>query len=90
MTADTPAATRAALVAARIRALRTARGWTQAELARAVPEANLSGSQISKIESGRRTVDVDELAALAEALTTTLEHLVRAGIVCGTCGQEIT
>jgi len=83
-------ATRNELVAARLRALRTARGWTQTELSRALAGSptELTASQISKLEAGTRRIDLDELANLANALTTTVEHLVRPGQLCASCGQE--
>ena len=83
-------ATRNELVAARLRALRIARGWTQAELAKALigTPQNLTANQISKLEAGTRRIDLDELANLAAALTTTVEHLVRPGNLCDSCGQE--
>lgn len=85
------ATSRAALVAARIRRLRTARGWTLGQLADAISNTDtpLAVGQLSKVETLKRGLSIDELAAIAFALTTTPEHLMRAGQVCGECGQEL-
>jgi transcriptional regulator with XRE-family HTH domain len=65
-------------VAAVIRDLRRAHGWTQTELA-----ARLGVGQtfVSKVELGERRVDVVEAAALARVLGVTVgEMLRRAGV----------
>ncbi|MCK9914777.1 helix-turn-helix domain-containing protein [Microbacteriaceae bacterium K1510] len=48
-----------------MRALRTARGWSQEELA---GEVGLRQAQISEIESGRNNITIDNLHRLAVAL----------------------
>lgn len=60
----------------RVRAARKARGLTGTELGDLV---GLTKDKISKIESGKRRVDVSELAAIATALRTTVRSLL--GIV---------
>lgn len=57
-------------VAAAITARRQRRGWDQRYLAERVTEAGrpMSASVLGKIESGARRVDVDDLAAFADAL----------------------
>lgn len=52
-------------LARRVRALRTARGWSQEELA---DEVGLRQAQISEIESGRNNITIDNLYRLAVAL----------------------
>ncbi|TDC67603.1 helix-turn-helix domain-containing protein [Streptomyces hainanensis] len=61
------------LVRGRIRALRVAQGWSLDELA---GRANLSPSTLSRIETGRRRLALDQLTALARALDTSLDQLV--------------
>ncbi|MCL7380295.1 helix-turn-helix domain-containing protein [Streptomyces sp. 35G-GA-8] len=61
------------LVRKRIRALRVAQGWSLDELA---TRARLSPSTLSRIETGRRRLAVDQLVTLARALDTTLDQLV--------------
>lgn len=83
--------TRAQLVAARIRTMRTGRNLPLSEISLRVAECDirLSVGQLSRIELGQRKLDLDELTAIADALTTTPEHLMRAGELCPTCLQEI-
>jgi transcriptional regulator with XRE-family HTH domain len=61
------------LVRKRIRALRVAQGWSLDELA---TRARLSPSSLSRIETGRRRLALDQLVALARALDTPLDQLV--------------
>lgn len=56
----------------RIRALRTARGWTQSELA----GEHLSTGYVSRIESGTRRPTMKVLRELADRLGTTTEQLL--------------
>jgi transcriptional regulator with XRE-family HTH domain len=57
----------------RLRSLRTARGWTLDDLSR---RSNISASTISRIETGRRRLAIDNLADLARALDTTIDELL--------------
>jgi DNA-binding transcriptional LysR family regulator/DNA-binding Xre family transcriptional regulator len=57
----------------RIRALRQARGLTQAELAR---RTNMAASTLSRLESGARRLPVDRLAPLAAALDVSVADLI--------------
>lgn len=61
------------LVRKRIRALRVAQGLSLEELA---TRAYLSQSSLSRIETGRRRLALDQLVTLARALDTTLDQLV--------------
>ena len=61
-------------VGARIRAARLEAGMTGAELG--VAMGGLRKDQVSKIESGRRRVDVAELAGAAAALNTSMRALL--------------
>jgi transcriptional regulator with XRE-family HTH domain len=61
------------LVRKRIRALRVAQGLSLEELA---ARAHLSPSSLSRIESGRRRLALDQLVTLARALDTTIDQLV--------------
>ncbi|OLT18207.1 XRE family transcriptional regulator [Pseudonocardia sp. CNS-139] len=61
------------LVRKRIRALRVAQGLSLEDLA---SRAHLSQSSLSRIESGRRRLALDQLVTLARALDTTLDQLV--------------
>lgn len=58
---------------ARLRELRTARGWTLDRLARA---SGISASTISRIETGRRRLGLDQLVPLARALGHTVDELL--------------
>jgi transcriptional regulator with XRE-family HTH domain len=90
MTEPDTNSTRAQLVAARIRTRRVMRNWTLRNLAECVdPETELSIAKLSKIENGTRKISLDELAAIADALDTTPEHLMRPGAMCPTCRQEL-
>lgn len=62
--------------AERMKAIRTARGWSCQRL------ANLSGvprTAISKIEYGERGVPLGDAVALAEALEVPLADMIRPG-----------
>lgn len=61
------------VVRRRLRSLRTARGWTLDDLAR---RSNIGASTISRIETGRRRLALDNLADLAHALETTVDELL--------------
>ena len=63
----------AAGIGTRIVEARTARGLTGTQLGELV---GLRKDQISKIESGRRRVDISELPLLASALGVTVRHLL--------------
>ena len=56
----------------RIQALRAARGWSQAELAR---RAGVTRQLVGAVEAGRHTPNVSAALGLAEALATTVEAL---------------
>jgi transcriptional regulator with XRE-family HTH domain len=58
---------------ARLRELRTARGWTLEHLAR---ESGVSASTISRIETGHRRLGLDQLVPLARALGRSVDELV--------------
>jgi Zn-dependent peptidase ImmA (M78 family)/DNA-binding XRE family transcriptional regulator len=62
---SSPVANATALVGQRIRRARAALSWSQEELAHAVGR---NQATISNWESGRRSLDIDDLVALAEAL----------------------
>jgi transcriptional regulator with XRE-family HTH domain len=64
-----------ALVRQRIRGLRVARGWSLDELA---GRCLLSPSTLSRIETGHRRIALDQMAAIARALGTTLDQLVES------------
>jgi DNA-binding transcriptional LysR family regulator/DNA-binding Xre family transcriptional regulator len=57
----------------RLRALRLAKGMSQAELAR---RTNMTASTVSRLESGGRRLAVDHLAPLAAALEVTVGELI--------------
>lgn len=57
----------------RIRALRTARGWSLDELAR---RTLIGASTLSRIETGNRRIALDQLAPIARALQTTIDELL--------------
>ncbi|MEH1164043.1 XRE family transcriptional regulator [Micromonospora sp. CPCC 205539] len=63
------------LVRQRIRSLRSARGWSLDELA---SRCLLSPSTLSRIETGHRRIALDQMAAIARALGTTLDQLVES------------
>nr|WP_236647127.1 XRE family transcriptional regulator [Micromonospora acroterricola] len=61
------------VVRQRIRGLRQARGWSLDSLA---ARCHISPSTLSRIETGHRRIDLDQLVALARELGTTIDHLV--------------
>ena len=67
-----------AVVAARLREIRTAREMTQAALAKAMTSAGYEMHQttVAKIEAGSRPIRVNELAALASILEVRVTSLV--------------
>lgn len=62
-----------ALVRQRIRALRVARGWSLDDLA---GRCFFSAATLSRMETGRRRIGLDQLTAMARALDTSIDHLV--------------
>jgi transcriptional regulator with XRE-family HTH domain len=56
----------------RLRSLRLARGWSLDDLAR---RSFIGASTISRIETGKRRLALDQLVALARALDTTVDEL---------------
>ncbi|MFF3013631.1 helix-turn-helix domain-containing protein [Streptomyces sp. NPDC057939] len=64
-----------ATVRTRIRSLRKARGWSLDNLA---DRADISPSQLSRIETGHRRISLDQLSAIAEALGISLDQLVES------------
>ena len=63
------------MVRQRIRGLRVARGWSLDDLAR---RCSQSPSNLSRIETGHRRLALDQLAAIARALGTSLDQLVES------------
>ncbi|MFB4273736.1 MULTISPECIES: helix-turn-helix domain-containing protein [unclassified Nonomuraea] len=59
----------------RIRGLRLARGWSLDVLA---ARCHISPSNLSRIETGRRRIALDQLVPIARALDTTLDQLVES------------
>nr|WP_240197480.1 XRE family transcriptional regulator [Nonomuraea lactucae] len=64
-----------AVVRMRIRSLRKARGWSLDNLAE---RADISPSQLSRIETGHRRISLDQLTAIASALGKSLDQLVES------------
>ncbi len=62
-----------AVIRARIRGLRRARGWSLDSLA---ARCRLSASTLSRIETGHRRISVDQLVLIAKALGSSLDQLV--------------
>jgi transcriptional regulator with XRE-family HTH domain len=62
-----------AIIRARIKGLRLARGWSLDALA---ARCHLSPSTLSRIETGHRRIAIDQLAPIARALGTSLDQLV--------------
>jgi transcriptional regulator with XRE-family HTH domain len=60
-------------VRSRIRSLRTSKGWSLDELA---ARTLIGASTLSRIETGKRRVALDQLAPIARALGTTIDDLV--------------
>jgi len=57
----------------RIKQLRKDKGWTQKELANRI---GASYAQLNKYEAGQNTPPLDRLILLAEALDTSVDHLL--------------
>lgn len=66
-------ATFEAVVSDRLRALRTARGWTLDDLA---GRAHMSASTLSRLETGRRRLALDQLVTLARVFGTSVDELL--------------
>lgn len=64
-----------AVIRARIRGLRLARGWSLDALA---ARCHMSPSTLSRIETGQRRISVDQLVPIARALDSTLDQLVES------------
>lgn len=64
-----------AVIRARIRGLRLARGWSLDALA---GRCHMSASTLSRIETGHRRISLDQLVPLARALDSTLDQLVES------------
>lgn len=62
-----------ALVRTRLRGIRRSLGWSLDEVAQ---RSHLSASTISRIETGKRTISIDVLVALARALQVDLDTLL--------------
>ncbi len=62
-----------AIIRARLRGLREARGWSLDALA---SRCHLSASSLSRIETGHRRISIDQLVPIARALGTSLDQLV--------------
>lgn len=62
-----------AVIRARIRGLRLARGWSLDVLA---ARCAMSPSTLSRLETGHRRIAIDQLVPIARALGTTIDELV--------------
>lgn len=62
-----------AVIRARIRGLRLARGWSLDALA---ARCHMSPSTLSRIETGQRRISIDQLVPIAQALGSSLDELV--------------
>jgi transcriptional regulator with XRE-family HTH domain len=62
-----------AVIRARVRGLRLARGWSLDALA---ARCGLSASTLSRIETGHRRIAIDQLSPIARALGTSIDQLV--------------
>ncbi|MDN5765093.1 MAG: XRE family transcriptional regulator [Humibacillus sp.] len=62
-----------ALIRARVRGLRIARGWSLDALA---ARCGLSPSTLSRLETGHRRIAIDQLSPIARALGTSIDQLV--------------
>src|ERR1700744_5120595 len=62
-----------AIIRARLRGLREARGWSLDALA---SRCHLSASTLSRIETGHRRISIDQLVPIARALGPSLDQLV--------------
>jgi transcriptional regulator with XRE-family HTH domain len=63
------------IVRMRIRGLRLARGWSLDDLSE---RCHLSASTLSRLETGHRRISLDQLAALARSLGTSIDQLVES------------
>src|ERR1700685_3931863 len=61
-----------AIIRARVRGLRLARGWSLDALA---ARCQLSASTLSRIETGHRRISIDQLVPIARALGSSLDQL---------------
>jgi len=75
MITDTAGVDLSQVVRQRIRGLRQARGWNLDALA---ARCNMSPSTLSRIETGQRSIGLEQLVPLARALGTTIDHLVES------------
>ena len=75
MLTDGPEADLSQVVRQRIRGLRQARGWSLDALA---ARCQISPSTLSRIETGQRSIGLQQLVPLARALGTTIDHLVES------------
>jgi transcriptional regulator with XRE-family HTH domain len=64
-----------AVIRARIRGLRQARGWSLDALA---ARCHVSASSLSRIETGHRRISLDQLVPIARALGSSLDQLVES------------
>jgi transcriptional regulator with XRE-family HTH domain len=62
-----------AVIRARVRGLRVARGWSLDALA---GRCHMSASTLSRIETGHRRISIDQLVPIARALGTSIDQLV--------------
>jgi transcriptional regulator with XRE-family HTH domain len=62
-----------AIIRARVRGLRVARGWSLDALA---GRCHMSASTLSRIETGHRRITIDQLVPIARALGTSIDQLV--------------
>jgi transcriptional regulator with XRE-family HTH domain len=65
----------AQVVRQRIRGLRQARGWSLDALA---ARCHMSASTLSRLETGQRSIGLEQLVPLARALGTTIDQLVES------------
>jgi transcriptional regulator with XRE-family HTH domain len=63
------------VVRQRIRGLRLARGWNLEALA---ARCHMSASTLSRLETGQRSIGLEQLVPLARALGTTIDQLVES------------
>lgn len=73
MSQDAPGPALESAVCARIRGLRVANGWSLEELA---ARANLSASTVSRLETGKRRLTIEDLATIARALNSSVDALM--------------
>lgn len=75
MSSDDPEIDLSRVVRQRIRGLRQARGWNLEALA---ARCRMSPSTLSRIETGQRSIGLEQLVPLARGLGTTIDHLVES------------